>query len=307
MGRKSSSKTQGKAAELAAQVKQAKLDQRASELAERVRDSEAFRTAQGKGSELAERVRDSEAFRTAQGKSSELAERVRDLEAFQTAQVKGSELAAVTRDKVREAHLDERAAELAEKVRDSAAVQTAAANARDVSDRTLLKVGGWLSQGKPAERLHLQPAKRRFPGWLAMILGLAAGYVIGMLTSPKRQDMATEFGSADAWTPSPPPAPASASPSTTAPEGGLEDGTGGIEPTAPPQSLAQKPLEDRVRTALGQDPRTADLPRLNVNVVEGTVFVRGSAPAGFDEAAVRAVVEGVEGVTDVDLQVSADA
>lgn len=303
MGRKSSSKTtQGKAAELAGHVKQAKLDARAAELAERVRDSEAFRTAQDKGSELAERVRDSEAFRTAQGKSSELAERVRDLEAFQTAQVKGSELAAVTRDKVREAHLDERAAELAEKVRDSAAVQTAAANARDVSDRTLLRVGGWLSQGKPAERLRLQPAKRRFPGWLALILGLAAGYVIGMLTSPKRQDMAGEFGSADAWTPPPPPAPAPA-----APEGGLEDGTGGIEPTAPPQSLAQKPLEDRVRTALGQDPRTADLPRLNVNVVEGTVFVRGSAPPGFDEAAVRAVVEDVEGVTDVDLQVSADA
>ncbi|CAN5775586.1 MAG: hypothetical protein H0W51_08100 [Euzebyales bacterium] len=272
MGRKSSTTTvQDKAAELAAQVKEAKLDQRAAELAERVRDSEAF----------------------------------------QAAQARGSELAAVTREKVREAHLEERAAELAKGVRDSATVQAAAENAREVSDRALLRLGGWLSEGKTAERLHLQPAKRRFPGWLAMILGLGAGYLIGMLTSGKRDDLSSEFGSADAWTPPPPsPTPAtdlSSSSTGAAATGGLEGGTGGIEPAAPPQSVAQKPLEDRVRTALGQDPRTADLPRLNVNVVEGTVFVRGSAPAGFDEAALRAVVADVEGVTDVDLQVSADA
>jgi hypothetical protein len=263
MGRKSSTTVvQDKAARLAAQLKEAKLDQRATDLAERVRDSEAFRSAQ----------------------------------------VKAAELAAVTREMAREAHLDDRAVDLAERVRDSAAVQTAAANVRDVSDRALLRLGGWLSEGKPAERLHLQPAKRRFPGWLAMILGLAAGYLIGMFTS-KRDDLSTEFASTDAWTP-PSPSPA---PSTTAPSGGLEDGTGGIESTAPPQSIPEKPLEDRVRTALGEDPRTADLPRLNVNVVEGTVFVRGTAPAGFDEVALRAVVEGVEGVIDVDLQVGADA
>ncbi len=269
MGRKSSTTAvQDKAADLAAQVREAKLDQRAAELAERVRDSEAFRTAQ----------------------------------------VKATELAAVTRQMAREAHLDERAVDLAERVRDSAGVQAAAANVRDVSDRALLRLGGWLSEGKTAERLHLQRAKRRFPGWLAMILGLGAGYLIGMLTSRKHDDLSTEFGAADAWTPPPPsPTPATDVASTAAATGGLEGGTGGIEPDAPPQSVAQKPLEDRVRTALGQDPRTADLPRLNVNVVEGTVFVRGSAPAGFDEAALRAVVADVEGVTDVDLQVSADA
>lgn len=282
MGRKSSTNVvqdvvqdkitavQDKAAELAEQLKDAKLDERAAELAERVRDSEAFRTAQ----------------------------------------VKAAELAAVTRQMAREAHLDERAVDLAERVRDSAGVQTAAANVRDVSDRALLRLGGWLSEGKTAERLHLEPAKRRFPGWLAMILGLGAGYLIGMLTSGKRDDLSSEFGSGDAWTPPPPsPTPTTDLSSSTgaAATGGLEGGTGGIEAGAPPQSLAQKPLEDRVRTALGQDPRTADLPRLNVNVVEGTVFVRGSAPAGFDEAALRTVVADVEGVTDVDLQVSADA
>jgi hypothetical protein len=37
------------------------------------------------------------------------------------------------------------------------------------------------------------------------------------------------------------------------------------------------------------------------------VFVRGSVPAGADETAIREVVAGVPGVTDVDLQVTAGA
>jgi hypothetical protein len=43
---------------------------------------------------------------------------------------------------------------------------------------------------------------------------------------------------------------------------------------------------------------------VNVNVAEGTVFVRGPLPEGVDEQAVRDVIAKVPGVTDVDLQLT---
>jgi len=65
-----------------------------------------------------------------------------------------------------------------------------------------------------------------------------------------------------------------------------------------------RPLADQVRSHLGSDPRTADLPGLAINVAEGTVFVRGSVPPGFEESWIREVVSSVPGVNDVDLQVT---
>jgi osmotically-inducible protein OsmY len=67
-------------------------------------------------------------------------------------------------------------------------------------------------------------------------------------------------------------------------------------PTGDPQ------LADKVRTRLGEDPRTTDLPSLNINVVDGTVVVRGSLPDDADETAVRDVVAGVDGVRDVEME-----
>jgi osmotically-inducible protein OsmY len=61
---------------------------------------------------------------------------------------------------------------------------------------------------------------------------------------------------------------------------------------------------DTIRKTLQGDPRTAELRQLNINVAEGTVFVRGSIPSGIDSDAVRSVIEGVPGVEDVDLQLS---
>lgn len=259
-GRKAAAKAvKYKAADLAEQAReQAGLEDRAAELAERAAD-------------LAERVRESEAFTRAQAKSSELAERARE--------------------RLKEAELDERAAELAAKVRSSDAAQNARATAQRVSDEQLSRLGGWLSQGKTAEKLGVQPAKRGFPTWLAVLLGLGIGYLIGTLTAPKRGDelrselveRGTELRDDLA---------------TTAQR--LQQDTADMG--APP---AQKPIADEVRTRLGEDPRTAALPKLNVNVAEGTVFVRGSLPAGFDESAIRDVVASVPGVEDVDLQLTA--
>ncbi|MEX2620623.1 MAG: YtxH domain-containing protein [Egibacteraceae bacterium] len=240
-----------------AQAREAGLDERAAELAER---------------------------------ASELAERVRDSDAYAKAQAKGSELADRTRARLKEAELEERAAELAERVRRSDTAQQAVATAQRVSDQQLDRLGGWLSQGKTAEKLGVQPARRRFPVWLALLIGAGIGYLVGTLTAPKRGDelrhellaQGSEFKDDLA---------------TTA--GRIQQDTADM--AAPP---AQKPIADEIRTRLGEDPRTAGLPKLNVNVAEGTVFVRGSLPSGFDEGAIREVITSVPGVEDIDLQLT---
>lgn len=263
MGRKAAAgAARSKATDLAgqarAQIRDAGLDQRAADLAER---------------------------------AAELAERMRSSEAFAKAQAKGSEFAERTRVKVHEAELDERAAELAERVRQSDAAQNALATAQRVSDEQLSRLGGWLSHGKAAEKLGVQPARRRLPAWLAMLIGVGIGYFVGTLTAPKRGEelraelavRGTEFKEDLA---------------TTAQR--LQQDTADMAAPA-----SQKPIADEIRTRLGEDPRTAELPKLNVNVAEGTVFVRGSLPTGFDESAIRDVITSVPGVEDIDLQVTA--
>ena len=223
-------------------------------------------------------------------RAAELAERLRESDAFVKAQAKGSELAELTRQKLREAELEEKASELAERVRSSEAAQQARAAVQRVSDEQLDRLGGWLSRGKAGEKLGVQPAKRRFPAWLALLLGLVAGYVAGALTAPKRgEDLRNELSQRGAELRD--------DLATTAQR--IQQDTADV--SAPP---AQKPLADEVRTRLGEDPRTSSLPKLNVNVAEGTVFVRGSLPTGFDEDAIRDVIAAVPGVEDVDLQLS---
>jgi Tfp pilus assembly protein FimV len=64
-------------------------------------------------------------------------------------------------------------------------------------------------------------------------------------------------------------------------------------------------LEETIHSELINDPRTAELPDLKVNVAGGTVFVRGTIPYGFNEDTLREVITRVPGVHDVDLQVTA--
>lgn len=68
---------------------------------------------------------------------------------------------------------------------------------------------------------------------------------------------------------------------------------------------AGAPLAETIRSELTSDPRTAELPDLDVNVADGTVFVRGTVPLGFREDTLREVIARVPGVHDVDLQVTA--
>lgn len=231
----------------------------------------------------------------------ERAAKVRESEAY----AKGQDIAARTGQRVREARLDERAADVAAKLRDAELIRRALETANTLTDRQLARLGQQLAGGKVGQRLGLRPSKRRFP-WLAAALGAACGYAAGMLTAPKpgeelRGTLSQRVGGLGG-------------PTGTAGQAmgpGLEArGQGGAAPGTMAQSTpdlaappADKPLEDRIRTQLGQDPRTSDLPSLNINVVEGTVFVRGSVPEDFDSEQIRAVVADVPGVTDVDLQV----
>lgn len=212
------------------------------------------------------------------GQASELATRLRDSDALAKAQTLGSEYATKAREAVQEAGWDERAAEVAKRVKESDQYKTAG----QTTDKAISSVGGWLATGPAADKLGLKPAKKGMPGWLVAVLGVAAGVaaglVAGALAGSRKPELVDELTSVAKR---------------------VDQDTPDIGAPA-----AQKPLADEIRTRMGEDPRTAQLPKLNVNVAEGTVFVRGPVPEGTDEDAIRAVVASVPGVQDVDLQLT---
>ena len=61
----------------------------------------------------------------------------------------------------------------------------------------------------------------------------------------------------------------------------------------------QVELEQRIRTQIGEDPRTAELPRVNVEVNDGIAELRGSAPSEDAKLAAGEIAQGVEGVREV--------
>lgn len=213
------------------------------------------------------------------------------------AYAKGTELAEKARDRFEEAGLDQRASELARKARDSDIAKQIRESETTVqarkglqrfSDEQLERLGEWLADSKAGKRLGVKP-KRRWPTVMAVVVGVGAGWAIGLLTAPKRGDeirreLAQQSGS---W---------------------REDLSKAAERITPETvtSLSGDDLADKVRSRLGEDPRTAELPKLNVNVAEGTVFVRGTLPSGFDQDTIRSVVSSVPGVQDVDLQLTSE-
>ena len=61
----------------------------------------------------------------------------------------------------------------------------------------------------------------------------------------------------------------------------------------------QEEVEQRIRTSLGQDPRTTDIPRVNVEVNDGVAELRGTAPSENAKTAAGEIASGVEGVREV--------
>jgi hypothetical protein len=62
---------------------------------------------------------------------------------------------------------------------------------------------------------------------------------------------------------------------------------------------SQAEAEQRIRTLIGEDPRTASMPRVNVEVVDGVAELRGPAPSQEAREAAGEIAAGVEGVTEV--------
>lgn len=252
------------------QEKARQLREQARELKQQAREMTRDSGLEERASELAEQA-------------TELATRVRESEALARAQAKGSELAGRAREAIQESGLDERAADLGKRVRESERYQTARDQAGERSDKALAAVGGWLAQGPAAKKMGLRAVdrKRTTGKWLLALLGVIAGFAAGAITGARKKETVDELSSI----------------------------AGRIGQDTPDMGTpaAQKPIADEVRTRLGEDPRTSTLPKLNVNVAEGTVFVRGAVPEGTDEDAIRAVVGTVPGVQDIDLQLTSSA
>jgi len=62
---------------------------------------------------------------------------------------------------------------------------------------------------------------------------------------------------------------------------------------------AQEEVEQRIRTQIGEDPRTASMPRVNVEVTDGVAELRGPAPSQEAREAAGEIAASVEGVTEV--------
>ena len=61
----------------------------------------------------------------------------------------------------------------------------------------------------------------------------------------------------------------------------------------------QEELEQRIRTNIGEDPRTSELPRVNVEVTDGIAELRGVAPSEDAKLAAGEIAQAVEGVREV--------
>ena len=61
----------------------------------------------------------------------------------------------------------------------------------------------------------------------------------------------------------------------------------------------QEELEQRIRTNIGEDPRTAEMPRVNVEVNDGVADLRGVAPSEDAKLAAGEIAQAVEGVREV--------
>ncbi len=61
----------------------------------------------------------------------------------------------------------------------------------------------------------------------------------------------------------------------------------------------QEEVENRIRTRVGEDPRTADVPHLNVEVNDGVADIRGEVHSYEEKGVVEEIAASVDGVTEV--------
>ena len=163
---------------------------------------------------------------------------------------------------------------------------------------------------------------RYFKYAIFTVIGLAIGAAI----SRSRQDSGTSGQSSSYTGTTGPHAPDADSPAgqrgetwgsgtpTGAAGGGGAPGTGATRDYSDPSSgpligehhepvegvgEEQDDLEQRIRTNIGEDPRTAELPRVNVEVNDGVAELRGVAPSEDAKLAAGEIAQAVEGVREV--------
>jgi hypothetical protein len=95
-------------------------------------------------------------------------------------------------------------------------------------------------------------------------------------------------------------------PNRTGPERGYSDpSTGPLvgrdHPSEPPPEIPvqHEEIENRIRTRIGEDPRTMEMPHVNVEVNDGVAEVRGVAPSEEAKQAAGEIAASVEGVSEV--------
>jgi hypothetical protein len=152
------------------------------------------------------------------------------------------------------------------------------------------------------------------------------GLAIGAALARSRKDSESSGGSPSFTGTTGPHAPSPGSPagqegetwgsgtSTGTAGGGAPQGTGAERDYSDPSSgpligehhgpvegvgEEQEELEQRIRTNIGEDPRTAELPRVNVEVNDGVAELRGVAPSEDAKLAAGEVAQAVEGVREV--------
>ena len=66
----------------------------------------------------------------------------------------------------------------------------------------------------------------------------------------------------------------------------------------------QEEVEQRIRTRVGEDPRTLGMQRLNVGVNDGVAEIRGIAPTEDAKAAIQDIASNTEGVREVRMMMT---
>src|SRR5215203_5338897 len=172
---------------------------------------------------------------------------------------------------------------------------------------------GW-KLGKGQAKLVRQAASSREPRGLRFLkygFFALAGLAIGALVSRSGRDCGPARERGEGWESGAPTGTAGGGaqhpedPNRTGAERGYSDPSSGpligeqhrgdIE-GVPEQ---QEEVEQRIRTSLGEDPRTADMPRVNVEVNDGVAELRGTASSEDAKTAAGEITSSVEGVREV--------
>jgi HSP20 family molecular chaperone IbpA len=217
------------------------------------------------------------------------------------AQLKGRELAAVTREKLRDVDLDDRAHDLLDRL--SGPAHSASESAHRAADTAKERLAEWLVDSGTAAKLGMAPKRRTWSWWLVALVGVGVGYLIGTLTAGRRGEDVRDDLAASAER-------LAEQARQQAAEAASRAGDVAQQATGAVQERAQDVADDlagTIRARLNADVPGASISELSINVAEGTVFVRGSLPEGIDESTLRETITKVPGVKDVDLQVTAGA